>query len=107
MTLDEIDVPHALVHVLEEAGIQFVFGMPGGDTGRIFDALHDSREIQTVLVRHEQVGSIMAEMDCRLTGKPGVVMGQGIFLPCNALYGPLEPVTGASPLLLLGAVTDM
>ena len=51
MTLDEIDVPHALVHVLEEAGIQFVFGMPGGDTGRIFDALHDSREIQTILVR--------------------------------------------------------
>ena len=52
MIPDEIDVPHALVRVLEEAGIEFVFGMPGGDTGRIFDALHDSREIQTVLVRH-------------------------------------------------------
>src|SRR4030095_14071189 len=37
MAPDEIDVPHALVRVLEEAGIQFVFGMPGGDTGRIFD----------------------------------------------------------------------
>ena len=35
---DEIDVPHAIVRVLEEAGIRFVFGMPGGDTGRIFDA---------------------------------------------------------------------
>lgn len=42
MTPAEIDVPHALVHVLEEAGIEFVFGMPGGDTGRIFDALYDS-----------------------------------------------------------------
>ncbi len=37
-----LDVPHAVVRVLEEAGIQFVFGMPGGDTGRIFDALYDS-----------------------------------------------------------------
>ena len=92
MIPDEIDVPHALVRVLEEAGIQFVFGMPGGDTGRIFDALHDSREIQTILVRHEQVGSIMAEMYGRLTGKPGVVMGQGIFLACNALFGTLEAV---------------
>jgi acetolactate synthase-1/2/3 large subunit len=107
MMPDEIDVPHALVRVLEEAGIQFVFGMPGGDTGRIFDALHDSREIQTILVRHEQVGSIMAEMYGRLTGKPGVVMGQGIFLACNALFGALEAVKGASPMLLLGDFTDM
>ncbi|MGH7313784.1 MAG: thiamine pyrophosphate-binding protein [Candidatus Rokuibacteriota bacterium] len=50
------------VRVLEEAGIRFVFGMPGGDTGRIFDALYDSTAIQTILVRHEQVGSIMAEI---------------------------------------------
>src|SRR4029453_10929783 len=107
MIPDEIDVPHALVRVLEEAGIQFVFGMPGGDTGRIFDALHDSREVQTILVRHEQVGSIMAEMYGRLTGKPGVVMGQGIFLACNALFGALEAVKGASPMLLLGDFTDM
>jgi acetolactate synthase-1/2/3 large subunit len=107
MIPDEIDVPHAIVRVLEEAGIQFVFGMPGGDTGRIFDALHDSKAIQTVLVRHEQVGSIMAEMYGRLTGRPGVVMGQGIFLACNALFGTLEAVKGASPMLLLGDFTDM
>jgi acetolactate synthase-1/2/3 large subunit len=104
---DELAVPHALVHVLEEAGIQFVFGMPGGDTGRIFDALHDSTTVQTILVRHEQVGSIMAEMYGRLTGKPGVVMGQGIFLACNALFGTLEAVKGASPMILLGDFTDM
>jgi acetolactate synthase I/II/III large subunit len=107
MIPDEIDVPHAVVRVLEEAGIQFVFGMPGGDTGRIFDALYDSTAIQTILVRHEQVGSIMAEMYGRLTGKPGVVMGQGIFLACNALFGTLEAVKGASPMLLLGDFTDM
>ena len=107
MIPDELPVPHAVVRVLEEAGIQFVFGMPGGDTGRIFDALHDSTAIQTVLVRHEQVGSIMAEMYGRLTGRPGVVMGQGIFLACNALFGTLEAVKGASPMLLLGDFTDM
>src|SRR5437773_8060793 len=103
----EIDVPHAVVRVLEEAGIQFVFGMPGGDTGRIFDALYDSTRIKTILVRHEQVGSIMAEMYGRLTGKPGVVMGQGIFLACNALFGTVEGIKGASPILLLGDFTDM
>ena len=104
---DDIAVPQAIVRVLEEAGIRFVFGMPGGDTGRIFDALHDSTRIRTVLVRHEQVGSIMAEMHGRLTGTPGVVMGQGIFLASNALFGTLEAVKGASPMLLLGDYTDM
>jgi acetolactate synthase-1/2/3 large subunit len=107
MSAQELPAPHAVVQVLEEAGIGFVFGMPGGDTGRIFDALHDSTKIQTILVRHEQVGSIMAEMYGRLTGKPGVVMGQGIFLACNALFGALEAVKGASPMLLLGDFTDM
>jgi acetolactate synthase-1/2/3 large subunit len=107
MIPDEIDVPHAVVRVLEEVGIEFVFGMPGGDTGRIFDALYDSSTVKTVLVRHEQVGSIMAEMYGRLTGKPGVVMGQGIFLACNALFGALEAVKGGSPMLLLGDFTDM
>jgi acetolactate synthase-1/2/3 large subunit len=107
MIPDEIDVPHAVVRVLEEAGIRFVFGMPGGDTGRIFDALYDSKDVQAILVRHEQVGAIMAEMYGRLTGKPGVVMGQGIFLACNALFGALEAVKGASPMLLLGDFTDM
>jgi acetolactate synthase-1/2/3 large subunit len=107
VTPAEIDVPHALVHVLEEAGIEFVFGMPGGDTGRIFDALYDSSAVRTILVRHEQTGSVMAEMYGRLTGKPGVVMGQGIFLACNALFGPLEAVKGASPMLILGDFTDM
>ena len=107
MIPDEIDAPHAVVRVLEEAGIEFVFGMPGGDTGRIFDALYDSSKVKTVLVRHEQVGSIMAEMYGRLTGRPGVVMGQGIFLGCNALCGALEALKGASPMLLLGDFTDM
>src|SRR5438105_2326071 len=49
----------------------------------------------------------MAEMYGRLTGKPVVVMGQGIFLACNALFGSLEAVKGASPMLLLGDFTDM
>jgi len=107
MIPDEIPVPQAVVRVLEEAGIPFVFGMPGGATGRIFDALYDSSVVRTILVRHEQTGSVMAEMYGRVTGTPGVVMGQGIFLACNALFGPLEAVKGASPMLVLGDFTDM
>ncbi len=104
----EVEVTHALlVEVLQEAKIGFVFGMPGGDMGRIFDALIDAPSIRTILVRHEQVASIMAEMYGRLTGRPGVVLGQGVFLACNALFGPLEAMKGSSPMLVLGDLTDM
>jgi hypothetical protein len=34
MIPDEIDAHHAVVRVLEEAGIEFVFGMPGVVMGR-------------------------------------------------------------------------
>ena len=65
-----------------------------------------ARSLALVLV-NPRFPSSTAEMYGRLTGKPGVVMGQGIFLACNALFGTLEAVKGASPMLLLGDFTDM
>ncbi|MBV9595863.1 MAG: hypothetical protein JOZ87_03305, partial [Chloroflexi bacterium] len=38
-----VRVPLAIAQVLVEAGIDHVFGMPGGRTGAIFDALYDYR----------------------------------------------------------------
>jgi acetolactate synthase I/II/III large subunit len=48
--------------------------------GRLYDALYDHQDsICTVLVRREQLASVMAEVYGRLTDKPGVVIDQGIF----------------------------
>ena len=59
--------------------------------GRLYDALYDHQgTIRTVLVRHEQLASVMAEVYGRLTGKPGVAIGQGIFILANGLLGTLE-----------------
>ena len=69
-------VPQAIAHALEQAGIEFVFGMPGGGAGAIVDALYDHRDrIRTVLVREEGVAAVMADVYGRLTGRPGVAMG--------------------------------
>ena len=88
--------------VLVEAGIEYVYGIPGGGTVRIFDALFDYQEkIKTVLVRHEQAGSIMADVYGRLTGKPGVVMGQGAFIGSSAAFGTMEAFMSSSPMLVL------
>ena len=51
---EEVSPTEAIVRVLEQAGIDMVFGMPGGNTFSIFNALYDHQEtVRTVLVREE------------------------------------------------------
>src|SRR5689334_6135361 len=102
-----VPVPQAIVRVLEEAGIEFVFGMPGGRTGSIFDALFDHRDrIRAVLVREEGLATVMADVYARLTGRPGVAMGQSAFLLTNAGMGIVEAYLAGSPVLLMSDLSD-
>ena len=103
----DVSVPEAVVRVLEQAGIDHVFGMPGGGTGRIFNALYDHQsKIRTVLVREEGLGAVMADVYGRLTGKPGVVMGQAAFMLTNAGMGIVEGFLAGSPMLVLSDLSD-
>jgi acetolactate synthase-1/2/3 large subunit len=100
-------VPRAIAQVLEQAGIEFIFGMPGGRTGPIFDALYDRRDrIRAVLVREEGLAAVMADAYARLTGRPGVAMGQSAFLLTNAGMGIVEAYLAGSPVLLLSDLSD-
>lgn len=104
---EEVMVSEAIVRVLEDAGIDMVFGIAGGNMGRLYYSLYDHQStIRTVLVRHEQLASVMAEVYGRLTGKPGVATGQGAFMLANALLGTLEAQMGSSPMLLLTDLSD-
>ena len=103
----EISVPEAVVEVLIEAGIDTVFGMPGGLMMHLYDALHDHPdEIRPVLVRQESIGTIMADVYGRLTGRPGVATGQGAWMLGSASTGTLEGFLSGSPMLLLTEMTD-
>ena len=105
---EEALASEAIVRVLEEAGIDMVFGIQGGNMGRLYDALYDHQDtVRAVLVRHEQLASVMAEVYGRLTGKPGVAIGQGIFMLANGLLGTLEAQFGSSPMLLLTDFSDV
>jgi acetolactate synthase I/II/III large subunit len=104
----ETRAAEGIVRVLEEAGVNMVFGIAGGNMGRLYDALYDHQDtVRTVLVRHEQLASVMAEVYGRLTGKPGVAIGQGIFMLANGLLGTLEAHFGSSPMLLLTDFSDV
>ncbi len=48
----KLSAGRAVVEVLKAEGVKFVFGMPGGHTIGIYDALYGQQEITHVLVRH-------------------------------------------------------
>ena len=96
-----------IVQTLEEAGVEYVFGIPGGGTGQIYQLLHGREDrIKTILVRHEQTAAIMADAYGRATGKPAVVMGQGLFIGSNASFGIMEAMLSSSPMLVLTDTSD-
>ena len=96
-----------IVQTLEEAGVEYVFGIPGGGTGQIFQLLYGREDrIKTILVRHEQTAAIMADAVGRATGKPAVVMGQGLFIGSNAAFGIMEAMLSSSPMLVLTDTSD-
>ncbi len=68
----------ALIDSLKRHGVQHIFGYPGGAILPIYDELYKweaRREIQHILVRHEQGGSHAADGYARATGKVGVCFG--------------------------------
>ena len=62
-----------VVRVLEHLGVKCVFGIPGGASLPLFDAMYRS-SIHVVLTRHEQGASHMADGFSRSTNQVGVCM---------------------------------
>jgi len=89
-----------LVRMLAEAGVEWVFGIPGGAISPVHDALLDS-QIRVITTRHESGAMFAAAGYARVTGKLGVVAvtsGPGVL---NAMTGLASAWCDGLPLLLL------
>ncbi len=96
---------------LEDQGVEFVFGYPGGAVLPIYDELKNFNFIKHILVRHEQGAGHAAEGYARSSGKPGVLLvtsGPGATNAVTALTDaymdsvPLVCITGQVPTHLIG-----
>lgn len=89
-----------LVDMLEDAGVELVFGLPGGAISPVHDALLDSR-LRVITTRHESGAMFAAAAHARLTGKlaaVAVTSGPGVL---NAMTGLASAWCDGVPLLLL------
>jgi acetolactate synthase-1/2/3 large subunit len=100
----------SLVLALESAGVEVVFGIPGGAILPLYDPLMDS-SIRHILVRHEQGAGHAATGYAQATGKVGVCMatsGPGatnLVTPIADAYMdsvPLVAITGQVSSKLIG-----
>ncbi|MCD2255397.1 pyruvate oxidase [Agrilactobacillus fermenti] len=73
---DTIKSGVAMVKVLEDWGVDHLYGIPGGSFNSTMDALFEEQaKIKYIQVRHEETGAIAAAADAKLTGKIGVTFG--------------------------------
>ena len=75
---NQITGAQSLVKALEQAGVDVMFGIPGGAILPAYDPIYDSK-IRHILVRHEQGAGHAATGYAQVTGRAGV---------CIATSGP-------------------
>lgn len=95
-------VAQALAQSLLEAGIDTVFGLPGGENVEVLDALR-RQGTNFVLVANESSAIYMADAQARLTGKPGIcltTLGPGA---ANAYCGVAHAYFDRAPVLVITA----
>ncbi len=63
-----------LVRSLQDEGVEYIYGYPGGSALHIYDAIFRQDKVKHILVRHEQAAAHMADGYARASGKPGVVL---------------------------------
>ena len=91
----------AVAKALADAGIERVFGLPGGEVLVLIDELRRAG-IDFVLMRHEANAGIAAAVYGKLRGQPGVVLttlGPGaanLMLPLASAYLDQEPLLAIS-----------
>lgn len=103
-----MDVNQTIVKVLEDFGVQYVFGGSGQVNASMLLALRDSKKIKTIIIRNEQAASFMAcgytmfNSDhlgvCFATGGPGAF---------NLFSGMAVALSDSLPVLAITGYTSM
>ncbi|MFB9836934.1 thiamine pyrophosphate-binding protein, partial [Actinoallomurus acaciae] len=89
-----------VVRTLAALGVDRVFGVPGGQTLAITDAIIDHPGIEFVTARHEGAAAVMADAHGRLTGRPGVCLATTGPGATNLLTGVGGALRDSSPALI-------
>jgi acetolactate synthase I/II/III large subunit len=96
-----------LIRALQDEGVEYIFGYPGGAALHIYDAIFRQQRVEHILVRHEQAATHMADGYARATGRPGVVLVTSGPGATNAITGIATAYMDSIPMVVIsGQVTS-
>lgn len=99
---EQISGAEALMRSLLHEGVDILFGYPGGAIMPVYDALYDYRkELNHILVRHEQGAVHAAQGYARVSGKVGcaiVTSGPGA---TNTITGIADAMIDSTPMVVI------
>src|ERR1700693_3620266 len=90
-----------IIRCLQEEGVEYVFGYPGGAVLFIYDELFKQEKVKHILVRHEQGAVHAADGYSRSTEKIGVALvtsGPGV---TNAVTGIATAYMDSVPMVVI------
>jgi acetolactate synthase-1/2/3 large subunit len=91
----------AVVAGLENAGVEYMFGVTGGAIMPVYDALYEHEDITHITMAHEQGAAHAADAYGIVSGKPGVCMATSGPGATNLITGIADANMDSDPLVAL------
>lgn len=100
-----LTVAQAIVEIIKQEKIDYVFSVPGESYLPLLDALYDNKEIKLISARHEGGAAFMAEGYGKTMRKPGIVMATRGVGAANLSIGVHTAYQDSTPMVVfLGQV---
>jgi len=98
-----ITVAQHLVEALATAGVRRIYRVVGDSLNSIVDAVHHSKKIEWIHVRHEEVAAFAASAEAQLTGTLAVCAGSCGPGNLHLINGLFDAHKTLAPLLAIAA----
>ena len=94
---------YLIIKYLEEMGVRYIFGIPGGALEPLYDAISKSERIEAVLTKHEEGAAFMADGYARVSGLMGVCCATTGPGSTNLITGIASSYADSIPVLVITA----
>lgn len=106
-----MNVSDQIIKILTQIGVKQIFGIPGDTIDSMMESMRNQKDIEFIILRHEESGAFAASAQAKLTGKLAVCVacqGPGSIHLLNGLYDaaldrvPVLAITGQVESDLIG-----
>lgn len=99
--MEQLSGGDILIRALHDAGVEHLWGYPGGAALHIYDAIFRQDKVNHILVRHEQAAVHAADGYARSTGRVGAVLVTSGPGATNAITGIATAYMDSIPLVVV------